>query len=171
MTQVIYQDVFFNIASNFHICTHVSIIHFFFFLLVLPNYRWLLSKLAASGKRWDSSHALNLMDDSSLWRNFDLDKKNEIHYHSWKDRLKMSKIWLRIIVKWGKYSPVKFANFVYIWITCGEYNHFEPKVVINFTARNTNIYKICELHKAIFSSFYNVCSQLWTSLEPVVIIL
>ena len=30
----------------------------------------------------------------------------------------------------------------------------EPKAVI-FTARNTNIYKICELHRAIFSSFYN----------------
>jgi hypothetical protein len=31
------------------------------------------------------------MDDSSYRRNFDLDKKNEIHYHSWKERLKMSK--------------------------------------------------------------------------------
>jgi hypothetical protein len=32
------------------------------------------------------------MDDSSYTRNFDLDKKNEIHYHSWKEHLKMSKI-------------------------------------------------------------------------------
>jgi hypothetical protein len=32
------------------------------------------------------------MDDSSYKRNFDLDKKNEIHYHMWKDHLKMSKI-------------------------------------------------------------------------------
>jgi uncharacterized membrane protein YqiK len=32
------------------------------------------------------------MDDSSYRRNFDLDKKNEIHYHSWKEHLKMSKI-------------------------------------------------------------------------------
>ena len=30
----------------------------------------------------------------------------------------------------------------------------EPKVVI-FAARNTNIYKICQLRRAIFSSFYN----------------
>ena len=39
----------------------------------------------------------------------------------------------------------------------GEITVFEPKVVI-FTARiiNTSIYKICELHKAIFSSFYNI---------------
>jgi hypothetical protein len=35
---------------------------------------------------------MNRMDDSSYRRNFDLDKKNEIHYHSWKERLKMSKI-------------------------------------------------------------------------------
>jgi bisphosphoglycerate-dependent phosphoglycerate mutase len=32
------------------------------------------------------------MDDSSYRRNFDLDKKNENHYHSWKEHLKMSKI-------------------------------------------------------------------------------
>jgi hypothetical protein len=32
------------------------------------------------------------MDDSSYRRNFDLDKKNEIHYHSWNRHLKMSKI-------------------------------------------------------------------------------
>jgi hypothetical protein len=32
------------------------------------------------------------MDDSSYRRNFDLDKKNEILYHSWKKPLEMSKI-------------------------------------------------------------------------------
>ena len=32
------------------------------------------------------------MDDSSYGRNFDLDKKNETHYHSWNEHLKMSKI-------------------------------------------------------------------------------
>jgi hypothetical protein len=32
------------------------------------------------------------MDDSSYGRNFDLDKKNEIHYDNWKEHLKMSKI-------------------------------------------------------------------------------
>ena len=32
------------------------------------------------------------MDDSSYRRNFDLDKKNKTHYHSWKEHVKMSKI-------------------------------------------------------------------------------
>ena len=32
------------------------------------------------------------MDDSSYRRNFDLGKNDENHYHSWKERLKMSKI-------------------------------------------------------------------------------
>jgi hypothetical protein len=32
------------------------------------------------------------MGDFSYRRNFDPDKKNEIHYHSWKEHLKMSKI-------------------------------------------------------------------------------
>jgi hypothetical protein len=72
------------------------------------------------------------MDDSSYGRNFDLDKKDEIHYHSWNEHFKMSKI-------------AKFGCEITI---------LEPKAVI-FTARNTNIYKICELHRAIFSSFYN----------------
>ena len=35
---------------------------------------------------------MKIMNDSSYRRNFDLDKKNEIHYHSWKEHLKMSKI-------------------------------------------------------------------------------
>jgi hypothetical protein len=40
---------------------------------------------------------------------------------------------------------------------------FETKVVI-FTARNTNIYKICKLHRAIFSSFYNISQPNFTVL-------
>jgi hypothetical protein len=35
-------------------------------------------------------------------------------------------------------------------LRAGKITNFEPKVVI-FTARNINIYKICELHRAIFS--------------------
>jgi hypothetical protein len=50
---------------------------------------------------------------------------------------------------------VKFTNFVYICITHGQITIFEQKVFI-FITRNTNIYKICELHRAIFSSFYNI---------------
>jgi hypothetical protein len=64
------------------------------------------------------------MDDSSYRWNFDLDKKNEIHIHSWIEHLEMSNVWLRFVVEWGKYSPVKFANFVYICIMRGKNKHF-----------------------------------------------
>ena len=37
------------------------------------------------------NRGLESMDDSSYRRNFDQDKKNEIHYHSWKEHLKMRK--------------------------------------------------------------------------------
>jgi hypothetical protein len=50
---------------------------------------------------------------------------------------------------------VKFANFVGICITRGKNNHFRLKNGYFFPARNANIYKICELHSAIFSSFYS----------------
>jgi hypothetical protein len=45
-------------------------------------------------------------------------------------------------------------------LRAGKTTIFEPKVVI-FTARNTNIYKIgdSQLHRAIFSSFYNIYSN------------
>jgi hypothetical protein len=46
-----------------------------------------------------------------------------------------------------------------ICITRGKNNHFWAESGSVFIARNTNIYKICELHRAIFSSFYNI-SQL-----------
>ena len=65
---------------------------------------------------------LQSMDDFTYKRlNFDY------HYHSQKEHLKMSTItqfWLRNVVKSGKYSPAKFANFVYICITRVKNNHF-----------------------------------------------
>ena len=57
------------------------------------------------------------------------------------------------VVKWRKYSPMKFANFVYICITSCKNNHFQKWLI--FPARNWNIYKIYKLHRAILSSFYN----------------
>jgi hypothetical protein len=53
-----------------------------------------------------------------------------------------------------KYSPVNFANSVYTGIYSICIIRAVTKMVI-FPARNANIYKICELHRAIFSSFYN----------------
>jgi hypothetical protein len=42
-------------------------------------------------------------------------------------------------------------------LRAGKITIFEPKdKVIIFTARNTNIYKICYIYRAIFSSFYNI---------------
>jgi hypothetical protein len=50
-----------------------------------------------------------------------------------------SRLWLRNVEKCGKYS---LANFVYFCIP--------------ISARNTKVYKMCELCKAIFSAFYNI---------------
>ena len=61
-----------------------------------------------------------------------------------------------MVAKYGKYSPAKFANFVYICITCGKSYHFLAKIaakIVTFSARNTNIYKICKLRRDIF---YNI---------------
>ena len=72
-----------------------------------------------------------------------------------KEHNEISKIarfaWLRNVVKLGKYSLAKFANFVYVCITCGNCYHFRLKNGNNFRARDTNIYKIYKLRKAIFS--------------------
>ena len=47
-------------------------------------------------------------------------------------------------------------QILYIFaLRTGKITIFERKVVI-FTARQTNIYKICQLQRAIFSSFYNI---------------
>jgi hypothetical protein len=62
--------------------------------------------------------------------------------------------WVGNVVKWRKHSPVKFANFVYICITRGKNNHFLLKNGY-LSVFNANIYKICEFHRSIFSSFYN----------------
>ena len=63
------------------------------------------------------------------------------------------------MVKYGKYSPAKFANFVYICITRGKSYHFRGNFsskMVTFSARNTNVYKICKLCRAIFFIFYNI---------------
>ena len=63
------------------------------------------------------------------------------------------------VVKYGKYGIAKFANFVYICITRGKSYHFRGNFsskMVTFSARNTNIYKICKLCNAIFSVFYNI---------------
>jgi hypothetical protein len=53
-------------------------------------------------------------------------------------------------VKCGKYS---LANFV---LRAEIAAAFGPNVVAISRARNTKVYKICKLCKAIFSAFYNI---------------
>ena len=56
------------------------------------------------------------MDDSGYRLIFYLDKKDGIYYYSSKEHPKISKIalvWLRNVVKYEKYIPVKLANFEY----------------------------------------------------------
>ena len=58
------------------------------------------------------------MDHSPIRQTFESGKLITNHYHSWKEHRKFSKkVWLQNIVKCGKYSHVKFANFVYFCIT------------------------------------------------------
>ena len=55
---------------------------------------------------------------------FDLHKEMQSDHHNWKERTKVTKkykIWLWNVVKWGKYTLEKFANFVYFCITHGNY--------------------------------------------------
>ena len=60
-------------------------------------------------------------------------------------------VWLRSVVKYGKYNPVKFASFEYV--TRGKSYHFRDKNRKLFP-RATQIYKIWKLRMAIFSVFY-----------------
>ena len=49
-----------------------------------------------------------------------------------------AKVWLQNILKCGKYSPVKFANFVYFCIAF--------RNLFTFSPHNTKVCKICKLH-------------------------
>jgi hypothetical protein len=95
------------------------------------------------------------MDDSGYRRNFDLDKKNEIHYHRWKEHLKMS---IKIAkfgceMLWTIFQPF-FPRVIQIYTKCANFTglyflqHFAPKLC-SFT------------HSAAFSScgvgFHSSC--------------
>ena len=68
-----------------------------------------------------------MMDDSSYRLIFYLDKKDEIYHYSSRSILKLVKlqtVWLRSVVKYEKYSPVKLANFDYLSITRRKMHHY-----------------------------------------------
>jgi hypothetical protein len=71
---------------------------------------------------------INPMDDSSYRLIFYLDRKDEIQHYSSKEHPKISKIakfaWLRNVVKYEKYGPLKLANFEYFSITRGKCTTF-----------------------------------------------
>jgi hypothetical protein len=65
------------------------------------------------------------------------------------------------VVKLGKYNLAKFANFVYVCITVrAEIVTIFSSKIVTISARNTNIYKICKLRKAIFSVFTTFHNQI-----------
>jgi hypothetical protein len=69
---------------------------------------------------------------------------------------KIATVWLRNVVKCGKYSFAKFAIFVYTFVLRAEIATIFGPNVVAISARDTKVYKICELCKALFSAFYNI---------------
>ena len=58
------------------------------------------------------------------------------------------------MVKYGKYRPAKFVNFVYICITRVKSYHFCAKVAAKMVpARNTNTYKFANFAGLYFPYF------------------
>ena len=71
-----------------------------------------------------------------------------------KNILKLVK-WKSLVAKCGKCKPVKIENFVYFCITHGKLIPTSRKRY-QCSVRNTKVYKIRKLCRAIFSSFYNI---------------
>ena len=69
-------------------------------------------------------------------------------------------VWLQIIVKCGKYSPVKFANFVYFCITHGKALPLCGNVVTLFPAQYNSIQNSETLHYYIFDIFQYFITKL-----------
>ena len=100
------------------------------------------------------------MDLSPFRQNLEKNRNRQKYHHSLKKHPTFTKIakFGSIgceIVNCRKYSLANLANFVYICIS-------RRKIIIksttdyHFSARNTNIYNISQLRKAIFSTFYNI---------------
>ena len=65
----------------------------------------------------------------------------------------------KILLNGEKFSPVKFANFVYFCIMRGKVQS-EFEMSLHFSAHNTKVYKIRKLFTATFFTFYNIFHQL-----------
>ena len=68
------------------------------------------------------------------------------------------------MINYGKYSLVKFANFVYICITRGKSYHFRANFaskVVTFSVRNTNYYNYYQGLRTSEAKNYSVrCKEL-----------
>ena len=79
--------------------------------------------------------------------NFDLGKKNKVHHYSYKEHLKFSKIakFGREMLQNADNLSVQISRILYTLVLRAEIcTTFEPKVV-QTSARNTKVYKICEI--------------------------
>jgi hypothetical protein len=81
-----------------------------------------------------------IIDDSSYGLNFDLGKKNK-KTTARKSMLTLVKVWPRNVVKCGKYSPAKFANFVLISITHGKMHHIWAESVTSYPGSGYEVAK------------------------------
>ena len=62
---------------------------------------------------------------------------------------------VRALSQNSDYTEVRLLGFSYDFgVTVIRHQNADAMVI--FTARNTNIYEICEIHRATFSSFYNI---------------
>ena len=93
----------------------------------------------------------------------DLGKKIKSFCYIQKEDPKIStiaKLWWWNVVKYRKYSPAwEVCEFCIYLYYAGKSHHFRGNFsskMETFSARNTNIYKICKLYRAIFSVFYNI---------------
>jgi hypothetical protein len=69
---------------------------------------------------------------------------------------KLGKVLLRNVVKCGKCIALQNSQILYTFVLRAEIaTTFGPKMIA-ISARNTKVYKICKLCKAITSAFYNI---------------
>jgi hypothetical protein len=83
--------------------------------------------------------------------------------YSRKEHTKMSKLWLRNVVKCGKYSLAKFTNFVYFCIACGNCCHIWAENGSRFRTQHKSIQNLQTLQGYIFRILQNFATKLCNS--------
>ena len=104
------------------------------------------------------TQGFKIMDHSPITQTFEFGKSVSTAGKSILNLIHLSSLAAKYC-KTGKYSPVKFANFLYFCITHGKLLPLCGNVVTPFSAK---VYKICKLCITIFqhfTTFYNQISQ------------